>query len=1068
MVTRRRGRRRQSGGVNEEIRRRHGWLELLQTSGPFLTLPVVHRVFPDGLPPVAVAQRAEVRAAVAEVLDSHGASRHAMIETMLRDILDWQHHLRIDTQIPDSLAEPVPEHGLVVRPDFAFHAEDGDGAVAEDTGDAEQADVAQEADDGDAEPDDGGDEEVDEDDQEDAEESSSGVGDAVTRPWKLLGAYLPWGTHPLARTTTGGWTASGAERLAVLLRARGVPVGVVTDGRWWALVWAPPGGTTGAAVWDASLFSEDPGSLRALVALLQRSRFLAVAPADQLPALFQESLERGEEVTETLGQQVREAVEMLAGTLDRLDREIDGRLLGGVDDDQFYAGVVTVMMRVVFLLFAEERRLLPSDDDLYISAYGVGQLVGQLERQAGLAGEQALEHRTSAWHRLLALTRTVHVGVAHEDLRLPAYGGGLFDPDRYPWLEGRRPDDPAATARVPAVDDRTVLRMLRAVQYVQIGGERRRLTFRTLDVEQIGYVYEGLLELEVRTADDVILGLARPGRWPRKIKFDCEVPLPDLAAWLYAGELPDRMAMRTGWSATKVRDALTTDVTAEQLAAVARAVGPSPGLAGDIAPIFHVLRLDERGLPVITLPGGRYVTRSSRRAATGTHYTPRSLAEEVAIGALEPLVYRPGPLETADETTWRPRPSSEILALRVADIAMGSGAFLVAACRYLADRLVEAWQAEGREDALTARQHQQAHRIGADAEAEQVLLDARRQVAEHCLYGADINPLAVEMAKLSLWLITMDRERPFGFLDDRLVCGDSLLGLASVDQLEYLHPDPMAGHRLNAGTLDFAAAWRPRLETAADLRRRITAAPVVTIRDVEHKGRLLAEATELAGTLTLVADAVTAAGLSAAKLQGRQCDALFAQLAVKAANAVEDDPTELGLWAEETLQAGRLSGTAERVPLHWPLAFPEVFVDAAQPGFDAIIGNPPFLGGSKISGTLGDDYLDWLQRWDGGDVKGNADLAARFVLRAGRILSRRGQLGYVTTNTLVEGATLRVGLVPITQHGMSIRAGRSPHAWPTSSANLQIVEIWASRALPSTEATCWLDGDEVPSMTFSQ
>jgi hypothetical protein len=68
------------------------------------------------------------------------------------------------------------------------------------------------------------------------------------------------------------------------------------------------------------------------------------------------------------------------------------------------------------------------------NAYGVGQFVGQLERQASLAGEQTLEHRTATWHRLLALTRAVHSGVAHEDLRMPAYGGGLFDPDRYPWL----------------------------------------------------------------------------------------------------------------------------------------------------------------------------------------------------------------------------------------------------------------------------------------------------------------------------------------------------------------------------------------------------------------------------------------------------------------------------------------------------------------------------------------------------------------------------------------------------------------------------------------------------------
>ena len=359
-----------------------------------------------------------------------------------------------------------------------------------------------------------------------------------------------WGTHPLTRTTTGTWTANAVERLAVLLRARDVPVGIVTDGRWWALVTAPRGGATGAAVWDASLFSEEPKSLEGLVALLTRSRFQAAQPKDKLPALFAESLERQEEVTEQLGRQVREAVELLVTTLDQLDRESNGTLLAGVSDDDFYAGVVTMMMRVVFLLFAEERRLLPSDDDLYVTAYSVGHLVEQLEQADSLGA--VLGQRTAAWHRLLAVTRAVHSGVAHEDLRLPAYGGGLFDPDRYPWLEGR-PDagTPAAAARPPAVDDRTVLRMLRAVQYVVIGGERRRLTFRALDVEQIGYVYEGLLELEVRTATETVLGLARPSKWPQKIKEDAEITLAS-AADLKVKDFTDR----TGWSAKRVQAAL--------------------------------------------------------------------------------------------------------------------------------------------------------------------------------------------------------------------------------------------------------------------------------------------------------------------------------------------------------------------------------------------------------------------------------------------------------------------------------------------------------------------------------
>ena len=1028
-------------GVSEEVRKRHAWLELLQVSGPFLTLPVVHRVFPNGLPEVPVQQRATVRALVAQMMDDRGASRHTVIANMLRDVFDWQQHLVIDDAMPQTLTEIVADHGVTLRPDFGYFDEaEDDGAEDADSVDEDGSDLSDAPDD----------EESQDDEDSEGDDAEASGGGTSGGPWKLLGMVTAWGTHPLTRTTTGTWTANAVERLAVLLRARDVPVGIVTDGRWWALVTAPRGGATGAAVWDASLFSEEPKSLEGLVALLTRSRFQAAQPKDKLPALFAESLERQEEVTEQLGRQVREAVELLVTTLDQLDRESNGTLLAGVSDDDFYAGVVTMMMRVVFLLFAEERRLLPSDDDLYVTAYSVGHLVEQLEQADSLGA--VLGQRTAAWHRLLAVTRAVHSGVAHEDLRLPAYGGGLFDPDRYPWLEGR-PDagTPAAVARPPAVDDRTVLRMLRAVQYVVIGGERRRLTFRALDVEQIGYVYEGLLELEVRTATETVLGLARPSKWPQKIKADAEVALSQ-ATGLTVKELTDR----TGWSAKRVKAAQAAAGTdAEQFRALRRAV-PDPDLAERILPALGLLRYDDLGRPAVFPPGSRYVTRSHRRAATGTHYTPRSLAEEVAEGALQPLVYRPGPLETSDTSQWPIRPSKQILELKVADIAMGSGAFLVAACRYLADRLVEAWLDEGDAEALAMDLHRAAGRVGADSEADQLLLKARREITEHCLYGVDINPLAVEMAKLSLWLITMDTERPFGFLDDRLAAGDSLLGLVSLEQLESLHVDAKEGCRLHHGTLDFASEWRDKLAQAADLRRKITATGGVTIRDIEHKARLLAQAEKLSGEITTVADAITATGLANAKLKGKKLDQAFLGLYVSVSNE-----KDLAPYVEKNLQDPRPADTVEREPFHWPLTFPEIFADTPTPGFDAVIGNPPFLGGQKISGTMGDDYLNWLQRWDGNDVKGSADLSARFVLRASRLLSKRGQLGYVTNNTLVEGATLRVGLEQV---DLTIRAGRSPHPWPTKSANLQIVEFWAGRVPLSRSAVHWLDGEEVPSI----
>ena len=1041
-------------GVSEEVRKRHAWLELLQVSGPFLTLPVAHRVFPNGLPEVPVQQRATVRALVAQMMDDRGASRHAVITNMLRDVFDWQQHLVTDDAVPQTLTEIVADHGVTLRPDFGYFDEaEDDGAEDADSGDEDGVDLSDTSDD--EEQEDDGDSEGD-----DAEASGGGTGSG---PWKLLGRVTAWGTHPLTRTTTGSWTANAVERLAVLLRARDVPVGIVTDGRWWALVTAPRGGAAGAAVWDASLFSEEPKSLEGLVALLTRSRFQAAQPKDKLSALFAESLERQEEVTEQLGRQVREAVELLVTTLDQLDRESSGTLLAGISDDDFYAGVVTMMMRVVFLLFAEERRLLPSDDDLYVTAYSVGHLVEQLEQADSLGA--VLGQRTAAWHRLLAVTRAVHSGVAHEDLRLPAYGGGLFDPDRYPWLEGRPgAGTPAAAARPPLVDDRTVLRMLRAVQYVVIGGERRRLTFRALDVEQIGYVYEGLLELEVRTATETVLGLARPSKWPQKIKEDAEITLVG-AADLKAKDFTDR----TGWSAKRVQAALANPTAdAERVGNLQRAV-TDPELADQISPFLGFLKFEEfeingrkvLGNPAIFPAGSRYVTRSHRRAATGTHYTPRSLAEEVAEGALQPLVYRPGPLETSDSGAWRIRPSKQILELKVADIAMGSGAFLVAACRYLADHLIEAWLDEGDAEALATDLHRTAGRVGADAEADQLLLKARREITEHCLYGVDINPLAVEMAKLSLWLITMDTERPFGFLDDRLAAGDSLLGLVSLEQLESLHVDAKEGRRLHHGTLDFASEWRDKLAQAADLRRKITATGGVTIRDIEHKARLLAQAEKLSGEITTVADAITAAGLANAKLKAKKLDQAFLGLYVSVSN---EDTEKLTIYVEKNLQDPRLAGTVEREPFHWPLVFPEIFADTTDPGFDAIIGNPPFLGGRKISIINGEDYLAWLQRWDGSQVKGHADLAARFILRASRLLCGRGQVGFVTTNSLVEGDTLEVGMGQVADGLLAVRSARSPHPWPTSSANLQVVEFWASRARLTTRAVYSVDGEEVPAI----
>ena len=155
------------------------------------------------------------------------------------------------------------------------------------------------------------------------------------------------------------------------------------------------------------------------------------------------------------------------------------------------------MMRLVFLLFAEESGLLPADNELYASSYSAGGLYAELEqRVADARGNEAeLDHTYLAWHRLLALFTVVYRGVVAPGAAADrARRVTVRSPDGYPWFP-------------LTVDDRTVLHMLRAVQTVTIAGELRTVSFRTLTVEQIGYVYEGLLSFEGFRAAEVVVGL---------------------------------------------------------------------------------------------------------------------------------------------------------------------------------------------------------------------------------------------------------------------------------------------------------------------------------------------------------------------------------------------------------------------------------------------------------------------------------------------------------------------------------------------------------------------------------
>jgi hypothetical protein len=1006
------------GAATDNAAHHRGWLSLIEVSGPFLSLPVLRATWPAGLDPLDKPVRERLRREHGVWADDPAAGQHAWIEFLLGDLLGWGDSLntaRFNKTALDGLTVEVAEHDTTLTPSFVL-VEPGEHVKPDTT--------------------------------------------------RLLGLVCEPGQRPTTRLPGSAWAATPVDRVAQLCRHHDIELGLATDGRWWALVWAPRGGVTATAVFDTASWSEaaDRDVVRGFVSLVSRRRFFGVADGERLVPLLRASLGSQEEITEALGVQVREAVELLVAAIGRADvaaRERGEHGLVDVDAHDVYRGAVSVLMRVVFLLFAEERGLLPADNELYARAYSVGRLGAELEQRALEGSEVDLEHSSAAWHRLLALFGAVHAGIDHPRLQLPAHDGGLFDPGAYRWLP-------------LSLDDRTVLHVLRAVQYVQVGkgrnAERRALSFRSLDVEQIGYVYEGLLSFEGFRAGEVVVGLIGKEGHEEEVSLSAleqaAAAVADVPA--LAAALADQYKASGIGSTTALGRKLAPLAGVEREEARKKLLAATGGdypLAERLLPFQGLLRTDLRDLPVVILPGALYVTESALRGNTGTHYTPRELAEDVVLHALEPLVFAPGPLQTTDRAQWTPVSSEQILKLKIADIAMGSAAFLVAAARYLGARLVDAWVREG--DPQVADYAARCAQRGPDADDDLVMVEARRQVIEHCLYGVDINPMAVEMAKLSLWLVSMDPQRPFTFLDDRLVAGDSLLGITSLDQLEYLHMNPTRGRKLHEDIFGWTAGVRSLVAEIAAERTQIAGIELGNdpLAALARKRALLADAEQRARQLRLFADLAVGAALAYAGHGDRGLAAGSIAVA-RLVNDVAAGSGEPAAWEQRKawLATDQVDGSFDREPLHWPLVFPEVFEEG---GFDAIIGNPPFLGGQKLTGSLGTAYREYLVSAIGRGARGSADLVAYCVLRAHGVLSAGGQTGLLATNTLAQGDTREVGLDQLVADGVTIRRAVKSKPWPSKSAALEYCAVWTSLAALGDGADRWADGLVVPGITPS-
>lgn len=959
------------------------WLSLIEISGPFLAEPVLKDAFPQGLEGLDSAKKTTVRQAYDEWrealdLDDPDLPRihRAWIDLILNNILELDEVLKPVDKLPDTVRCELPEHGLTLRPDYAVMDPRAD-----------------------------------------------------TSPLILIAVY---GSETSLTDTLkdDGWPASPAERMVELCRATNVRLGLVSNGERWMLVDAPVGAVTTFASWYARLWGQEPVTLQAFINLLGVRRFF-VDRSEQLPALLDDSLKFQDEVTDALGEQVRRAVEVLIQALDRADVDRKRELLDGIEPAELYEAGLTVMMRIVFLLSAEERGLLLLGDQRYEANYAVSTLRMQLRGES----EEILEGREDAWARLLAIFRAVYGGVTHEAMRLPALGGSLFNPDRFPFLEGRRKAsrwkiDPATPL---PIDNRTVLYLLDAVQIFQ----GRTLSYLALDIEQIGYVYEGLLERTVVRANEVTLDLDAT-----KNAKNPWVSLPELddAAAKGCRAVEELLKERTASSPSRVRNDLAKTVDDSSADKLLTACHADRSLRDRIRPYFHFLRTDRWGYPIVYPKGAFMVTSGEDRRETGTHYTPKSFTEAIIKATLEPLVYA-GAAEDKSREEWVLKSSTELLDLKICDPAMGSGAFLVQVCRWLSERLVEAWVETEKQGKAITSQGEIVEAIGSQEpmrnNAEERLLTARRLIAERCLYGVDVNPLAVELAKLSIWLVTLAKGRPFGFLDHNLRSGDSLLGIQSLEQLHYLDMKPGKG---SAKKL-FASKMDQAVEQATVLRSDLRNRPIQDIRDVEAMAGLDGQARGVLRLPEVIADAFVGEVLAAS---GNHVDTTA--LSIEAGAAMEGDEAAveaLAHRAHRNLSAGLSNGRLPRRPLHWPLEFPEVF-GLESDGFDAIVSNPPFLGGRNITAAIGKPYNDAISYiYDSPGT--SSDLCSYFLRRGYQLLREDGQWGSIAVETISSGKTKENGLQRIVQNGGQIRRAFTSVQWP-GDPNRKVAIVFVAKS----------------------
>ena len=742
------------------------------------------------------------------------------------------------------------------------------------------------------------------------------------------------GGRPLALCYAGAWAQDldagrGQARPGAVVEAElakgGVAYGLLVTGERIRLVRAPGDGARGAyleADLTGLLEDDDAESFAALYRLMSASSFQPTADgAIPIVEVERESRRHAERVSTDLKGAVFCAAEAVVDGLlsDAVAHQdiSDARALSERELRGFRDAALLALYRLLFILYAEARDPRLDEHHIYRDSYSAQGLLDEILRAPGRA---FAANRAAIWLRLLALFDIYDRGLPPITpwRNIPPRGGDFFSPAT---PEGQL----LARARLP---DRTVAEVLLqlATTAPRRGIGRERISFRELDIENLGAVYEGLLEFEPRVASATMFEVRVQGR---SYVLDADEAMR-LCRLKRLGLRGDGETAEGTPIAALFRDA-TPEADVETDERNGFPPDPNNGPNGDGVRKGATARLVRR-----FEPGAFHFVPGPSRKGSGSFYTPRPLVQDLVHHALGPAI--------------EDKPAAAIERLRVVDPACGSGHFLVEAMRFLGQALHRAWVEEHggtppTEFRDTIGQGWDADWQASDEEARAARSEARawckRRIAERCLFGVDLNPTAVQLARVALWIESAAGDRPLTYFQHHVRQGNALLGtwlgrlqMPPVPALSPLANEAQPGlfeTLVRDAVVEAARLRRSIDETAPDDLRREGIEPD-TVGEQAFKDRQRHQAEELLATATLLCDLRSAAAF---------VSEIWANWHTLC--SLVGSPEELRSYvAERSWHAAFAVTRARERFFHWELEFPEIFVETDRPGFDAVLGNPPW------------------------------------------------------------------------------------------------------------------------------